>query len=288
MDFFAAAPLYVFVIVQLIAGLLSLTVLPFLGGCKLLFGRSCDGPETVLTNYNAIWLLDSAVFFFVLAWLNQNNAPKIKRLSFFAIYCTFINLTGVFFAGSTHQHGVLPRAMHIVGFAVFFLVLIILSTAVRSDSPVAGTQSLTGKVGLNTKGFVVLMCVLLLFWIIVNGDVQHFSDVVKMEEGEKLSQLGRTMWNGWSALALELFLLYWFVVFYGDEKEDEAACVVTIVMSGVVASVIVWLVREHESKGIVKLALIQDGVIGVLALAAVVRYRVQGGRGDYEPVSSNV
>ena len=165
----------------------------------------CNSAEIVLHNYNVIWVTFVAVIATVLTYRNREDAPKLKRLAFCAIYIVIFNLAGVIMMGSQHLKGAFARPLHITNMVGSLVLIIILSTAVNSDSPLAGSTHGETSLGFNTKGYLSFVALLVVVWVFVNSDLQNVSDAV---DPEMYTHLARSLWSWYSIGGLQvLFLL---------------------------------------------------------------------------------
>lgn len=276
--------LYLFSALELLGFFLSSTLVPFLPDpCMASYGKHCSSAETILTNYNSIWLLSLSVYFFVLTYLNRDSAEKLKRLAYFALYCTVSNLSAILMIGSSSVAGLMKPGAHVTYVIMSFALFFVLVFAVNTDSPMVAHTPLKENLGLNLKGYLVLLTIMCLVWIFYNSDFQPIDSVMNSED--KMTKLANAGWNMWSVLVLQTALVLMYSFSYGNYKDQEAIAISSI-FTNMLGAVIVWAVRDVEKAGIVTYCWIQSSVLSGLALLAVIRYRMQG-RQNYEPVSSS-
>jgi hypothetical protein len=279
--------LYLFCALELFGFLMSSTLIPFIPDhCKSGYGggKTCTSTEMVLSNYNSIWLLSLAVYFFVLTFRNRESGEKLKRLAYFAIYCSVSNLTALLLIGSTSAAGMMKTGMHVTYVLLTFLLFFILVYVVNTDSPMVAHTPIKDGLGLNVKGYILAITLLSIIWIFINSDFQSIGSVfLNPDEMTKLARLG---WNWWSVLVLQNAFVLMFTLSYGDDGDQETVTIASIFL-WIIGALVVWALREFENPGIVRVSWIQASIFTVLALLAVIRHRMQG-RQNYEPVSSNV
>lgn len=276
--------LYIFSIVQLLA---SFFMYGFVyDPCKLITGgKDCrSGAETYTARAVAIGFAYVGLFFLVLTILNKDNAPKLKRLAHMAINCVTALFVGVMFTGSSSMNGVENSALHIsdmFGIALLFVVMI---TAVLGDGPMEDSHSLRTGLGVNPKGFVLLVTIASVVKLFALNDfVDPTSFLADPDSSTKLSNV---LWVWLSVCIFEIVLALAFTLVFGDSKDQEGITMATIVM--MLVSVLSILPIATELKyGMMRTAWISFGISVALAVIALVLGRRAANSG-YETVSNVV
>jgi hypothetical protein len=274
--------LYLFCAVELLGSIMSSTWI-VRDPCRPVYGDPCDDAARVLSDMNSFWLFSLAVYFFLLSFRNRNEPEKLKRLAYFAIYCTIANIVGLLMIGSTAVAGLMKTPWHVLYVALTFVLFVILASAVSSDTPMVATAPFRENLGLNLKGLMALFAVVLLAWMFANSDFQPIGTVFQEEE---LSEIARMCWNYWSVLVLQVLFVFIYALAYDDDGDREVLAIAAAALN-FLAMIMTWTLRRMVKTGIVTFMYVQGSIFIVLAIAAVVRYRMDlRNSGGYESIST--
>jgi len=274
--------LYLFCAVELLGAFMSST---WLGRdpCHSVYDeQSCDDAEGLLSDMNSFLLLSLAVYFFLLSYRNRDEPTKLKRLAYFAIYCTIANLVGLLMIGSVAVAGLMKTPWHVVYVAFTFVLFVILASAVSSDTPVVATAPFRENLGFNLKGLMALYAVFSLVWMFGNSDFQPIGSVFEEEE---LSEVARMCWNYWSVLTLQVVFVFTYALAYDDDGDREVMAIAAAFLHALLM-VFAWSEGSKVQVNLVTFTYIYCFIIIVLAIGAVARYRMDLRRSDYDPISS--
>jgi len=277
--------LYLFGIVQLVGSFFMYGF--FLDPCQLLTGKGeCkSGAEMYSARAMAIAFLYIGVFFLSLTYLNKDSAPKLKRLANMATNCVVATLVGTVFTGSTSMGGVERSVFHMMDMIGMFLLLIIIMSAVMNDSEMAGYKSPLAGLGVNPKSFVLLVTIAVAVKLFALSD---FVDLTSfLADPDSTSHLSRVLWAWMSVYCLEVLFPLAFALAFGDEKDQEAITIATVVVM-LVSIVSIIPVAGSMKDGTMRSSYISAGVTLALAIVAVMGGRRSRSSQGYETVSTVV
>jgi hypothetical protein len=276
--------LYVFCVVHLIGSFAMYGVV--FDPCQLLSGKAVckSGAETYTARAMAIGFLYVGVFFFALTFNNRTNAPKLKRLASMALNSTVALLVGVMFTGSQRMGGVERHVFHFLDMITMLVLLVILMTAVMTDSEMEGIKAPFSNLRVNPKSFVLLVLVsVAIKFLVLNDFMSPSSFLVESDSETHLSQI---MWTWLSVGILEILFALWFALAYGDEQDYESITIATALMMVVSVLSIIPISKELVD-GMMRATYISVGVALALAIVAIIGGRRSNQEG-YQQVSSVV
>jgi hypothetical protein len=273
--------LYLFALVNLGGGISILGLL--WDPCSLLTGDSpCNSAERVTSVFWSVGFLYVGVLFYILTYLNKENAPKLKRLNMFAANCTAALFAGTIFTGSIRLGGFERSLFHIGDMLFIFALFVILVSAMDDVSPVAASTSPLTGLGVNPKSLLLLVAIACLIKLFACTDLLSYSYFLK--DPDEFTDLARLFWN-WTALQIfEILVAVLFALAYGDSKDQEA------VTLAIVGMMIVSIAAMLPVLGYLKDGLLLQGCISAAIFIALSVVAVVGGRkqqrNGYEPVAS--
>lgn len=255
--------------------------------CQLLTGKSsCKaGAETYTARAMAIGFLYVGVFFLTLTYLNRSSASKLKRLANMALNSVVALLVGLVFTGSTSMGGVERSIFHFLDMITFFILLVIMMTAVMDDSEMVGIKSPFTNLGVNPKSFVLLVVVATTLKLFALSDFVNLSSF--LVESDSDTHLSKVFWAWLIVCILEIIFALWFALAYGDEQDQESITIATVFM--MVISVVSIIPISNELKdGMMRASYIGVGVGLAVAIVAVIGGRRNRSGEGYQTVSNVV
>jgi hypothetical protein len=251
--------------------------------CKS-FGKPCDAIEKAASIHSALLLLALAVYFLLLTFRNREKPERLKRLAYFAIYCTIANLAGLLMIGASSVTGLMNTTEHVVYVLATLILFFVLASAVSSDTPMVATAPFREGLGFNLKGLVALIAMYSIFWIFLSSDILTIQSM--FVGTTKVTDLARMCWNYFSVLILQVLFVWIYALAYDDDG-DRAILAMAFSVITMLNAVVIWSQGKMETTGAFSFMLMIDLIFLVLALAAIARYQMELRRGDYEPLISN-
>ena len=259
--------LYIFCAVQLVGSFAMYGIV--FDPCQLLSGKATckSGAETYTARAMAIGFLYVGVFFLTLTFNNRTNAPKLKRLASMALNSAVAMLVGVMFTGSQRMGGVERHVFHLLDMIFMLLLLVVLMTAVMTDSEMEGIKTPFSNLGVNPKSFVLLVLVSVSLKLLVLNDFVSPSSFLVESDSE--THLSRTLWTWLSVCILEILFALWFALAYGDEQDYESITIATALMM-IVSVLSVIPISNELVNGMMRATYIGVGVALAVAIVALV------------------
>jgi hypothetical protein len=273
--------LYLFCAFQFFGFLLGL---PWIRDPCKSFGKPCDPIERAASIHSALMLLALGVYFLLLTYRNRDKPEKLKRLAYFAIYCTIANLAGLLMIGAHSVTGLMNTTEHVVYVLATMILFFVLASAVSSDTPMVATAPFREGLGFNLKGVFALLAIASISWIFFNSDILTIQS--RFVDTSKVSEVARMCWNSFSVLFLQVLFVYIYALAYDDDG-DRAVLAMAFSVMITLNALVIWAQRKMETAGTLIFMLIYDLIFLALVLAAIARYQMELRRGDYEPLVSN-
>jgi hypothetical protein len=166
-----------------------------------------------------------------------------------------------------------------------FALLIIMLSAITDDKEVAGCSNLFRGLGVNPKTFLWLVLVAATVKLFLLSDVLSYHYILTDADQDVTSELARALWSLMVVFILEILLVIFFALGYGDYKDQEST-VITVAVVGFLYSL--TLIHTDMKASLFRQTIISLVIWILLAIAAVIGGRREG-RGDssgYEAVSN--
>jgi len=252
--------LYVFSLFNIVGGVVSCCNFV----CDWVFGNCSADVENVVLRCFALSMLYVGVLFFVLTFINHGNAEKSKRLAMVATQCTVAMFVGVIMAGPEHLGGVEKGWAHLTDMITIAVLLVIMWTAIADDKDVAGCSNLYSGLGINPKTLLWLFLIGSIVKVFLVSDVMSYHQL--LNDADASSDVARVLWNYMDIFVLEVALVLFFAIGYGDDKDQEST-VVTIVVMTIVA--VCGMIGMYYKEGLLRQMIISVVVIFLLAVGAI-------------------
>jgi len=248
--------------------------------CELAFG-DCAEVDVLMTRCLAICLMYVGVLFLVLAFMNhkRDGGAKLKALTMVATQCAVAMFVGIVMAGPGQFGGVEKGWAHLGDMFTFAVLLIIMWTGIADDKEVAGCSNLFSGLGINPKTLLWLFLIGSVVKVFLLTDFMSYHYLV--DDPDVTSELARVLWNLMAVLVLEIALVLFFAIGYGDYRDQEVTIITVVVMT--IVSGIATIGVHYSLMGQYIISLV---VLIVLAVIAVLGGRRENRSTGYTEVGN--
>ena len=253
--------------------------------CKFVFQESSckEGAEALLSPMVAVAYLPIAVFSVSLAYINQSNTPKLKRLANLMSNGAMAMLVSIIFIPNSSEGGEERPFLHLGDLLICMTLNAILLCPTWTSSEMASptTDSPLSGLGVNPKTFLIFVGIITIIKVIVMSEV--ISPFYIVADVGSVTALSLDLWRWIIVAAVVCIYPIVFAVFYGDEKDQIVLTVASVAMS--IVNLLTMLPFGDVFKAGILMKSLRTGVLECLfGVAAIIVGRSGARGGDYEPV----
>lgn len=248
--------------------------------CLLATGKSVckEGAETFLSRSVAIGLFNIGTFYFILAHMNKDDAPKLKRLANMSTMCVAALLASIIFIGPSNHGGFENSILHFMDLMSAFILLAIMLSAIGDGSNMAAPSfSLLEEQGINPKTFVSFLAAITFFKLVFMIDLEDPS-LYLVDQGS-VTAYSKVLWKFMIVILFMALFPIIFTLIYGNHKDQEAITGVTVIMM-VVSTLSYIPIKDQLVNGVMSMAPVSSRITLLFAIIAI--YNGRSNRPDDE------
>ena len=263
----------------------SIVMYGFIGDpCMFVFGgSSCNkGAEEFITRTVAVGLLNVAVFFVSLTYINQSNPSKLKRLSNISTNCAMALLVSIIFIGPRNQGGQERSLLHFGDLILCIALVVVLFLPTYNTSEMAPSNPVSDGLGANPKTFLLFIGIISLLKVIAMSEFMSPTSI--LADIDSATKLSLHLWQWMVTIVLIIVYPIAFAVIYGDDKDQEVLVVAFVTMI-MITLLSVSPISSLFKDGLMTKVFISAGFGCLLGVGAICfGRRSASNRNDYEAV----